>query len=591
MRQLASHTAAAVAALVLVVVPVGTANAAGPDSGFGVDGVVVFESETMGFTVWATIIDRDGDTWVGGSTYDGSDTLGLPWLVQLASDGTVITEVTDSRISDAMVVVEAITEDRRGRIVVAGSGPDFSAPPVLARLEPDGTLDEAFGNGGLVTGFPFPELHGSPTIMFDGDTILVAANGTDSDNDGLVVVALDDTGAVADDRFTDGIFTEVAPLPDLVFYAVAWWTLPEGTIRAIMAIEEGSERLAVVDITDDAVIERSSVPTSVADTIPTQPLSDRDGSAVFGSVAYSSATVVTQLDLHRVDADGDIVAGFADSPQLPDSGRDVGYSVPLRSGGFALVSTFSTGSVFGLLEIVTFDPLGFGASPFVDPIGWDDLMVVDGVDTDPRSGALIVTGTETLGNGRVPDLPNAIVARFLTDDSGRFVDDDASVHEDDIAELASRGITTGCNPPESSLFCPDDAVTRAQMASFLIRTFDVPPSEDRPFTDTTGSIHAADIAALAAAGITTGCAPTLYCPDDPVTRAQMASFLVRTLGLPPAASSAFTDTAASIHAADIAALAAAGITTGCTPTLYCPDDPVTRAQMASFLIRAMAPTP
>ncbi len=591
MRELASKAVALASALAMIVVPGRAASAAGPDSGFGVDGVVVFDSDTMGFTVWAATIDRAGDTWVGGSTYNESETISLPWLVQLGSDGTVITEVTDSRLSDAMVVVEAVVEDSRGRIVIGGSGPDFSAPPVLARLRPDGRLDETFGDGGFVTEFPFPELHGSPTIMFDGDTILVAANGTDSDNDGLAIVALDETGAVATDRFVDGVLTEVAPLPGLVFYAVAWWTLPDGSIRAIIAIEEGGERLAVVDITDDGMVERSAVPTPVADTIPTEPLPDADGSAVFGSIAYSSATVVTQLDLHRLDANGDVVAGFAASPQLPDSGRDVGYSVPLRSDGFALVSTFSTGSLFGLLEIVTFDRLGFGATLFVDPLEWDDLMVVDGVDSDPRSGALIVTGTETLGNGRVPDLPNAIVARFLTDDSGRFIDDDASVHETDIAQLAALGITSGCNPPESSLFCPDDVVTRAQMASFLVRTFDLPPSEDQPFTDTTGSVHTDDIAALAAANITTGCTPTLYCPDDPVTRAQMASFLVRTLALPPAEGSGFTDTAGSVHGDDIAALAAAGITTGCTPTLYCPDDPVTRAQMASFLVRAMARTP
>ncbi|MCP4963697.1 MAG: hypothetical protein GY926_00490 [bacterium] len=69
----------------------------------------------------------------------------------------------------------------------------------------------------------------------------------------------------------------------------------------------------------------------------------------------------------------------------------------------------------------------------------------------------------------------------------------------------------------------------------------------------------------------------------------MASFLVRALDL-PAGSSSFTDIDSSIHKADIAALASAGITAGCNPpanTLYCPTDPVTREQMASFLSRAL----
>ncbi|MCP4964282.1 MAG: S-layer homology domain-containing protein [bacterium] len=69
----------------------------------------------------------------------------------------------------------------------------------------------------------------------------------------------------------------------------------------------------------------------------------------------------------------------------------------------------------------------------------------------------------------------------------------------------------------------------------------------------------------------------------------MASFLVRALDL-PAGSSSFTDIDSSIHKADIAALASAGITAGCNPpanTLYCPTDPVTREQMASFLARGL----
>ena len=57
------------------------------------------------------------------------------------------------------------------------------------------------------------------------------------------------------------------------------------------------------------------------------------------------------------------------------------------------------------------------------------------------------------------------------------------------------------------------------------------------FTDVDpDSSHAAGIDALAAAGITVGCAtePLRYCPHSPVTRAQMATFLTRALQLDPA---------------------------------------------------------
>ena len=61
------------------------------------------------------------------------------------------------------------------------------------------------------------------------------------------------------------------------------------------------------------------------------------------------------------------------------------------------------------------------------------------------------------------------------------------------------------------------------------------------------------------------------------------------LDLPAASPAGFTDTAGNVHAANIDALAAAGITLGCStdPLRYCPDQPVTRAQMASFLHRAL----
>ncbi|MGV2386075.1 MAG UNVERIFIED_CONTAM: S-layer homology domain-containing protein, partial [Thermobifida fusca] len=153
--------------------------------------------------------------------------------------------------------------------------------------------------------------------------------------------------------------------------------------------------------------------------------------------------------------------------------------------------------------------------------------------------------------------------------------------------MASRGITRGCNPPDDNLFCVDEVVTRGQMAAFLNRALRLPEGS-KVFSDTAGHLFEDDIAALGTAGITRGCNPpdnTLFCPDDPVTRGQMAAFLTRALDL-AAGTEVFADTARHHFEADIAALAAAGITRGCNPpdnTLFCPDDPVTRGQMAAFL--------
>ncbi len=171
-----------------------------------------------------------------------------------------------------------------------------------------------------------------------------------------------------------------------------------------------------------------------------------------------------------------------------------------------------------------------------------------------------------------------------------FTDTLGSVFAADIAWLAASGITLGCNPPANTQFCPNRQVTRGQFAAMMRRALDLPAGPD-VFGDDSGSVFEADINALAAAGIAKGCNPpanTRFCPDAPVSRGQMASFLTRALTLPSATSS-FVDTRSSVHAGPIGSLAAAGITHGCNPPKndhFCPDDSVTRGQMAAFLHRA-----
>ena len=171
-----------------------------------------------------------------------------------------------------------------------------------------------------------------------------------------------------------------------------------------------------------------------------------------------------------------------------------------------------------------------------------------------------------------------------------FSDTGDSIFREDILWLFDQAITKGCTPTGTE-FCPDDSVTRGQMAAFINRALGLPTSSLDRFTDDDDSIFEADIQALAAAGITVGCNPdgTEFCPQDPVTRGQMAAFLDRALGLPASSIDRFTDDDGSIFEANIQALSAAGVTRGCNPagTLYCPDDFVTRGQMAAFLRRAL----
>ncbi len=118
-----------------------------------------------------------------------------------------------------------------------------------------------------------------------------------------------------------------------------------------------------------------------------------------------------------------------------------------------------------------------------------------------------------------------------------------------------------------------------------------PTGDPINFTDDDDSIFVADIAWLSATGITKGCSATEYCPDKPVTRGQMAAFLVRAMGYSDdGGGDLFNDDNESVFRFDIDKLATAGVTKGCNPPVndeFCPNSNVTRGQMAAFLHRAL----
>jgi hypothetical protein len=165
-----------------------------------------------------------------------------------------------------------------------------------------------------------------------------------------------------------------------------------------------------------------------------------------------------------------------------------------------------------------------------------------------------------------------------------FSDIAANSFIDDIHWLFYAGITNGCGGTQ---YCPDAPVTRGQMATFLARALELPTTTTDYFDDDTGNTHEADINRVAKAGISGGCGTRRFCPEDDVTRGQMASFLARGFTLPASTTNYFTDDNGTTHEADINRVAKAGITSGCTATTYCPNATVTRGQMAAFLHRAI----
>jgi hypothetical protein len=153
-------------------------------------------------------------------------------------------------------------------------------------------------------------------------------------------------------------------------------------------------------------------------------------------------------------------------------------------------------------------------------------------------------------------------------------------------------VTGGCG---NGNYCPDANVTRAQMAVFILRSkyglaYTPQAATGHVFDDVAAdSFAAAWIEQLAAEGITGGCGGGNYCPNGYVTRAQMAVFLMVGIHgsayVPPSASGLFDDVATDYWAARfIEAMSIEGITGGCGGGNFCPEDYVTRGQMAVFLV-------
>ena len=234
-------------------------------------------------------------------------------------------------------------------------------------------------------------------------------------------------------------------------------------------------------------------------------------------------------------------------------------------------------------------------------LGFDSITSIDLLSPAPNATMEVTgikSGSTTVSVVEIPPLysslglrsPTVLGIEFVPDGAIPAFDDiSASVHVAQINQIAALGITVGCNPPANNLYCPKNDVSRAQMSAFLRRAFVLPPTNSDFFTDDDGIVFEDDINRLSAAGTSDlGCSGSLFCPWQPITRSDMALFIVSTLDLPSLGNSDFSDIAGDPNASEIRILADHGITVGCTVNQFCPDETVSRAQMASFIMRSLA---
>ncbi|MFA9444768.1 transglycosylase family protein [Egicoccus sp. AB-alg6-2] len=173
--------------------------------------------------------------------------------------------------------------------------------------------------------------------------------------------------------------------------------------------------------------------------------------------------------------------------------------------------------------------------------------------------------------------PSAEAAEF-SDTSGRG-------YADAVDALAQRGIVQG---DRNGHFNPEHELTRGQMASILAAALELPAPADTPFTDAVDHPHADGIAALEAAGVVNGCDTARFCPDEPISRAALATMLANGFEVPATDARHFDD-GGGVHEEAIHALAEAGIAAGCTAPVsgFCPTGQVLRWQVAYFVARAL----
>jgi streptogramin lyase len=555
------------------------------------DGVVVeFPLATVTSSPVSIAVGSDGNLWfteqtagqIGRITTEGAITEfpiltsgGGPYGIAAGPDGSLwFTEYNSSKI---------------GRITTAGVVTEFPIPtsnsfPFAITAGPDGNLwfTEFLGNqigrittAGVITEFPLPTVNGLPYGITPGP-------------DGNLWFG-EDLGNQIGRITTAGVITE---FPVLTFDSHPRYIAsgPDGNLWFTEFLGNQVGRITTAGVITE-------FPTPTADSNPMGIARGPDGNLWFTEQAANQIGKTT-------------VGPTTPLPMAVDahsaSGSSSNTNGVLEPGETVLVAP-SWRNTLDLSQAFTGTASNLSGPPgptYSIEDGSADYGTINAdaiADCDSATGdcyVLSVSGTRPAAHWDATFMEGlssgSIIKSRTLHVGGSFADVPASQQFYKFIEnLFHNGVTSGYT---GGNYCPENPVSRAQMAVFLMKSnlgaAETPPAATgTTFADVPASNPFAPwIEQLAGFQITGGCGGGNYCPDSAVTRAQMAVFLLKaehgSAYTPPLCAGIFPDVPCSNPFADwIEQLFAEGITGGCGGGNYCPDNPNTRGQTAVFLVK------
>jgi uncharacterized delta-60 repeat protein len=574
------------------------------DPTFSGDGVVTYDSGVGVRDVGdAVAIQPDGKIVVVGTSFNAA--IEYLFVLRYNSDGTLDTTFAGDGIatySSGINIGNAVAIQPDGKIVVAGASSNGSnMDVVLLRFNSNGTLDSTFGTNGVV--------------RYNG-----VANGSDSGN----AVAIQQDGKIVVAGYVWNGFLNYDDVMLLRFNSNGTLDNTFGTNGVVvynsMAYSTDSAEAVTIQQDGKMVIVGHRASAAGADVLVLRYNSNGTLDGTFGGsgVVVYDGTRIDQGFALGIQQDGKIViAGIT----ATDGTVEV---LVLRYNGVGTLD-----NTFGTNGVVTYQGGTWGGTAYAVAIQSDGKIVVTGdieTSTGPNLLVLRYNSNGTLDNSfgingvvtyNAGNRGNALAIQsdgkiVVTGNSGIVGDENVLTVRllngfTDVSFLYwayyyimaiyDAGITTGCSQNPLN-YCPEDYVSREQMAAFIVRAAEGEPPLNYcdtgvPFPDVSSDMWSCRyIRRLKELGITTGYQDGTYGPYDDVPREQMAAFIVRAVEGEPLldycdSGSLFTDVTSDMWSCRyIKRLYELAITTGYGDGRYGPYDLVTRAQMAAFLSRA-----